>query len=85
LTRRQKVFIRYIPNALGIRLENPRTRVYGHEGTPLMIGGALYISTSLGHVAALDAQTGQTIWSYDTGSFKAGRPTNNGFLHRSVA
>lgn len=64
---------------------NPRTRVYAHEATPLMIGGALYISTALGHVAALDAQTGRTLWSYDTGSFKAGRPTNNGFLHRGVA
>lgn len=64
---------------------NPRTRIYSHEGTPLMIGGVLYISTALGHVAAINAQTGATIWNYDTGSFKAGRPTNNGFLHRGVA
>lgn len=49
-----------------------------------LIGGALYISTALGHMAAINAQTGQTIWDYDTQSYKAGRPTNNGFLHRGV-
>jgi hypothetical protein len=63
----------------------PNTRIYTQEGTPIAIGGVLYISTALGHVVAINAQSGQTIWDYDSQSFKAGRPTNNGFLHRGVA
>jgi len=35
------------------------------ESTPLMIGGVLYISTSLSQVAAIDAATGKTLWVYD--------------------
>jgi quinoprotein glucose dehydrogenase len=30
-----------------------------------MVGGVLYISTSLSQVAAIDAATGKTLWVYD--------------------
>jgi len=32
--------------------------------------GRLYVSTSLGQVAAIDAGTGRTIWSYDPESYR---------------
>jgi quinoprotein glucose dehydrogenase len=50
-----------------------------------MVGGVLYTSTSLSQVAAIDAATGKTIWVHDPESYKAGRPTNLGFVHRGVA
>jgi len=53
--------------------------------TPLMVDGTLYTSTALSQVAAIDAATGETKWTYDSGSWKAGRPANMGFRHRGVA
>ena len=35
------------------------------QNTPLMAGGLLYISTGLGSIAALDAATGEVVWSDD--------------------
>jgi quinoprotein glucose dehydrogenase len=57
----------------------------GFKSTPLMINGVLYTSTSLGHVAAIDAKTGESIWIFDTQTYADGRPTNLGFNHRGVA
>ena len=53
--------------------------------TPLMIGGVLYGSTSLGQAMAIDGKTGETIWQFDPKSYKAGRPPNLGFISRGVA
>jgi quinoprotein glucose dehydrogenase len=64
---------------------NPQLRSWAWETTPLMIGGVLYVSTSLSQVAALDAATGQTKWVYDPETWKNGPPSNNGFVHRGVA
>lgn len=58
---------------------------YLHEATPLMIRGVLYTSTSYGQIAAIDARTGQTLWSYDAGLYKDGRPPQHGFLTRGLA
>jgi quinoprotein glucose dehydrogenase len=55
------------------------------ESTPLMIGGVLYVSTSLSQVAALDAATGKALWVYDPETWKNGTPSNNGFVQRGVA
>ena len=35
------------------------------EGTPLMLDGILYLSTSYNRVVALDAETGKQLWVYD--------------------
>lgn len=37
----------------------------GQEATPLMIDGALYVSTAWSMVKAYDAATGKPLWSYD--------------------
>jgi quinoprotein glucose dehydrogenase len=55
------------------------------EATPLMVDGVLYTSTSFSQVAAIDAETGETLWVYDPQSYNFGRPPNNGFLHRGVS
>ena len=57
----------------------------GYKNTPIKIGDVLYVSTSLGQVAALHADTGESIWVFDTGAWKTGRPTNLGFNTRGVA
>ncbi len=56
-----------------------------NESTPIMIDGILYTSTSLSQVAAIDAKTGQTIWSYNPKSYLEGSPPNHGFVHRGIA
>lgn len=48
-----------------------------NEATPLMVDGVLYTSTGLSQVAALDAVTGRTLWTYDPGC--------GGYVHRGVA
>ena len=57
----------------------------GLKATPLMVDGVLYIRTSLSLVAAIDAATGETLWSFDPASWEMGRPTNLGFNSRGVA
>ncbi|HTF72435.1 MAG TPA: hypothetical protein VK638_58180, partial [Edaphobacter sp.] len=60
-------------------------KTWAWESTALMVGGVLYISTSLSQVAAVDAATGKTLWVYDPETWKNGTPSNNGFVHRGVA
>lgn len=62
-----------------------RVRLQEFKSTPLMANGVLYTSTSLSQVAAIDAGTGETIWKYDPGSWREGRPANMGFIHRGVS
>ena len=40
-------------------------KTWAWEATPLMVGGVLYVSTSLSQVAAIDAATGKTRWVYN--------------------
>ena len=62
-----------------------RMAALGYKNTPIKIGDVLYVSTSLGQVAAIRADTGKSIWVFDTESYKSGRPTNLGFNTRGVA
>ncbi len=55
------------------------------KAIPLEVGGRIYVSTSLSQVAAIDAGNGETLWTYDPTSWRAGRPANLGFQHRGVA
>jgi len=58
----------------------------GFKTTPLMANGLIYLSTSLGQVAALDAGTGELVWSYDPHAYeRMGRPASMGWQHRGVS
>lgn len=55
------------------------------KSTPIKVGDDLFVSTSLGQVAAIDPATGKQRWVFDTGSWKRGTPPNLGYNHRGVA
>ena len=52
---------------------------------PIMLDGVVYVATEVAQAAAIDAVTGETLWSYDPESWRTGRPANIGFQHRGVA
>lgn len=79
-----KVAWRWDSPDLKLQAANRGLSAFGHEATPIAIGNTLYTSTSLSQVAAINAATGETLWVYDPESYKAGRPTNLGFVHRGV-
>ncbi len=56
------------------------------QATPLMIDGVLYMLTALNQVAALDAASGEVLWTFDPQVYLSG-PSNSplGFHHRGVA
>ena len=64
---------------------NATVRPSGYQDTPIMIGGVLYTTTALGVYVAIDPGTGRTLWQYDPGVWKLGRPPNLGFTHRGTA
>ena len=68
-----------------VMAQNPTVATFVNEATPLMVGGVLYVSTSLSQVAAIDAATGQTLWTHDPEVWKLGTPPNHGWVHRGVA
>ena len=45
--------------------EHERIRPSAFMSSPLMADGLVYVSTALGQAAALDAGTGETVWTYD--------------------
>ncbi len=62
---------------------NPELWSWAYEVTPVTIDGVLYTSTSLSQVAAIDARTGETLWSFDPESWKNDTPSK-WFIHRGV-
>ena len=70
---------------LPLQKENRSLGSFAYEPTPLAVGGTLYTSTSLAQVAAIDGRTGETIWVFNPEVYKAGRPTNLGYVHRGLA
>ena len=64
---------------------DPALTTWLNEATPVAVAGTLYTSTSLSQVAAVDAATGTTRWTYDSGTYRDGTPPNYGFVHRGVA
>lgn len=65
--------------------DDPEMDPGSFKATPLMVDGVLYIRTSYSMVAAIDAETGDQLWVFDSGSWKLGRPVNLGFNSRGVA
>ena len=65
---------------------NERIRPSQFKSSPLMAGGLVYVSTALGQVAALDAGTGESVWTYDPRIYDVlERPPNMGWHHRGVS
>ena len=64
--------------------ERPQHVPSGFKETPITRNGTIYVSTPLGVIAAIDAQTGQQKWVLNTFTWEHGRPANNGFNHRGV-
>ena len=68
-------------------LEAYATRPGPFQATPIMVNGILYLSTMYTRVAALDAETGAELWTFDPRAYESGPvgagPT--GFKHRGIA
>ena len=56
----------------------------GFKASPLMVDGKLYIRTNFSGVAAIDPASGETLWTYDPGTAKWGRPGIFGFATRGL-
>ncbi|WP_226019059.1 PQQ-dependent dehydrogenase, methanol/ethanol family [Novosphingobium sp. FKTRR1] len=50
---------------LGLAWQYDLNQTRGQEATPVVVDGVLYVSTNWGHVAAMDAETGKELWTYD--------------------
>jgi len=69
-----------------VAAEHEAIRPGPFKTAPLMIDGLVYVSTALGQVAALDAGTGELVWSYDPRTYdRLERPANMGWQHRGVS
>ncbi len=56
------------------------------QATPLMIDGVLYIITALNQAAAINAATGELLWSFDPQSYLSGYSISPlGYHHRGAA
>jgi quinoprotein glucose dehydrogenase len=64
--------------------ENYKATPGGYKATPIVVNGTMYVPTSFGRIAALDAQTGAEKWVFDTKAWEAGRPPNLGYNTRGV-
>ena len=63
-----------------------RERAGSFKATPIMVGGVVYTSTGFSQVAAIDAASGKTLWTFDPKAYNSGRrPANSGWQHRGVA
>lgn len=71
--------------ANNIANDNARAAPAGYKATPIVVGDTMYVPTSFGRIAALDAVSGAEKWVFDTRAWEAGRPTNLGYNTRGVA
>ena len=66
--------------------QNARIRPSAFKSSPLMAEGLVYVSTALGQAAALDAGTGEPVWTYDPRIYDdMDRPPNMGWHHRGLS
>ena len=77
---------RWTSLARAVAEANDQIRPSGYKGTPLVVDGMIYAITALGQVAALDAGTGEEVWTYDPRIYdRMEQPPNMGWRHRGVA
>ncbi len=56
------------------------------EATPLVVNDTMYVTTPFNRVVALEAATGDVIWTYDPETVEWGQPPNGtGLVHRGPA
>ena len=61
-------------------------RISSLKAAPLMVDGVLYISTPFSQAAAINATTGETLWTFDPQSYASGIPTMMlGFSSRGLS
>src|SRR5579864_1656826 len=61
-----------VPASEGVEAK-PAPRNRASQATPLMVGGILYLSSPYGRVVALEPETGQKIWEYQSQFPPSGR------------
>ena len=68
-------------------LQEYGTRPGAFQATPIMIDNILYVSTMYTRVAALDAETGAELWTFDPKAYEGGSrgAGPGGFKHRGIA
>lgn len=71
--------------AQNIAAENFRAVPAGFKATPIVIEGVMYVPSSFGRVAAIDASSGENLWLFDTRAWETRRPANLGYNSRGVA
>lgn len=71
--------------ANNVATDNARATPAGYKATPIVVGDTMYVPTSFGRIAALDAASGAEKWIFDTRAWEAGTPTNLGYNTRGVA
>lgn len=79
-----KIAWRWPAGKLG-QAADPSVRASRYDATPLAANGMLYTLTPLGVVAALEPASGQPTWTYETGSYTAGRHAAPGYAMRSMS
>ena len=66
-----------------------RVKTLGAENYPIIVGRTAYVTTTFGHIYALDAVTGKQLWMYNVGKQKnvglAAQAAIHGFPNRGVA
>ena len=80
-----EVLAREEPDRWETELYSPRPGTSLLIATPLMVDGVLYLSTPLYQGAAVDARTGETLWSFDPKAYESGTPAVIPWRHRGVA
>ena len=80
-----EVLAREEPERWETELYSPRPGTSLLIATPLMVDGVLYLSTPLYQAAAVDARTGETLWSFDPKAYESGTPAVIPWRHRGVA
>jgi quinoprotein glucose dehydrogenase len=64
--------------------ENFRATPGAFKSTPIAVDGVLYVNTSFGRVSAINGETGEELWMFDTRGWEARRPANLGYNSRGV-
>ncbi len=73
------------PN-LQIANDVPEVSINGLKAAPLAVGDVLFVSTPLYQAAAIDAKSGETLWTFDPRSYASGIPIMMlGFSNRGLA